>query len=409
MDLKALKDQAQAKGLELLAKGRIIKDDLQETIGTTLSDIKGHAEREVPRLANSALAAVAQGAQQIREYVDDLKLARMQGYSAIDAKSSDPIGCRLAWHEVNGKRQYVLTDFAIWPILHVNDRFSAKCACSIPGRSVFTRTRTIPSVEASRIGQIVKYEIQQQIPFQLEFVSPAYQVLKQTPAGYDVIMAAIKTDVLEKNLSKLTEVGFRPCYITATPLAAYNWLKFNGEISGKKTTALIDLGAKTTEMAVERDGQFFFTRPIDIGGNDLTREMSSKLGWSEAKAEFNKCFDEIISDLLITDKLAVDPVIGISMNKLVEEIKRSFSYMRALPKGGTVDEIVLTGGGANMARIAPYFEAQFGIPTRIADPLRGLLVPEGLVSETMHNRMATVLGLALRCHEQTALDINFAK
>ena len=52
-----------------------------------------------------------------------------------------------------------------------------KTVLGVPGQSVFTRCRTLPPVAEFKVNQIVRYEIQQQIPFGLDQIAMDYQVL----------------------------------------------------------------------------------------------------------------------------------------------------------------------------------------------------------------------------------------
>ncbi|NJL73164.1 MAG: pilus assembly protein PilM [Candidatus Competibacteraceae bacterium] len=59
----------------------------------------------------------------------------------------------------------------------------------------------MPPVPEYKVNQIVKYEIQQQIPFSLDQIAMDYQVLSRTEAGgYEVMMAAIKVEVVDKHI-----------------------------------------------------------------------------------------------------------------------------------------------------------------------------------------------------------------
>ena len=113
-----------------------------------------------------------------------------------------------------------------------------------------------------KVTQIVRYEIQQQIPFALDQIALDYQVLDRTEAGgYEVMMAAIKVDVVEKHLEILRETKCRIDTVDVGPLAAYNWLKHTGEFGEQgDCVALLDLGASTTNIVIERDNRFRFTR-----------------------------------------------------------------------------------------------------------------------------------------------------
>ena len=89
-----------------------------------------------------------------------------------------------------------------------------KTIFGVPGQSVFTRTRTLPPVPEYKVTQIVRYEIQQQIPFQLDQIAYDYQVLQRTEAGgYDVLMAAIKVDVIEKRLDTIKDIKKHSFYL----------------------------------------------------------------------------------------------------------------------------------------------------------------------------------------------------
>ena len=106
-----------------------------------------------------------------------------------------------------------------------------KTVFGVPGQSVFTRSRSLPPVPEYKVSQIVRYEIQQQIPFSLDQIAMDYQILGRTEAGgYDVMMAAIKVDVVDK-LIEILQASRRTIDIAdVNPLAAYNWLKHTGGI-----------------------------------------------------------------------------------------------------------------------------------------------------------------------------------
>lgn len=284
-----------------------------------------------------------------------------------------------------------------------------KTVFGVPGQSVFTRTRTLPPVPDYKVTQIVRYEIQQQIPFQLDQIAYDFQVLQRTEAGgYDVLMAAIKVDVVEKRLEPIKDLKKRVEVVDVCPLAAYNWLKFTKEFGDTgECIALIDLGAATTDIVIERDNQFRFTRSLNLGGNDITSAIAADFNCEWAQAEKLKRERGFAP----TGDPARDgkggEVIGRVLNRLVSEINRSFAYFRSQPGGGPVSRIILTGGGACLRNIVPYLQRQLGIEVRIAQPLAGLAIGPGAQEVNEHpEQAAVVMGLALRCCEQVAININ---
>ena len=284
-----------------------------------------------------------------------------------------------------------------------------KVVFAMAGQSVFTRTRALPPVPEHKLTQIVQYEIRQQIPFSLDQIALDFQVLNRTDAGgYEVLMAAIKVDVVDKQLDILREVIKGVETIDVGPLSAYNWLKHNGQFgAAEECVALLDLGASTTDIVIEREGQFRFTRSINAGGNDVTRAISSEFGlpWAEAEKVKRQRGFAPTGDAQRDGKGG--EVTGRVLGRLVAEINRSFAYFRSQPGGGPVSRIVVTGGGACLRNMIPYLQRQLGVEVRIAHPQEGLTIGPGAQQVNENPEQAAVaLGLALRSAGSVAIEIN---
>lgn len=298
---------------------------------------------------------------------------------------------------------------ALEEVLKESKVHSKKAIFAVPGQSVFTRSRTLPPVPEYKVNQIVRYEIQQQIPFSLDQIAMDYQILDRSEGGgYEVMMAAIKVDVVEKHLEILRESKRSIDTVDVCPFAAYNWLKHTGEFGGaNECVALIDIGASTTDIIIERENQFRFTRPLNVGGNDVTLAVAGAFGMTFSDAERVKRQRGFAP----TGDPKVDgqgaKVIGDVLQRLVNEITRSFAYFRSLPGGGSVNRVILCGGGACLRNIVPYMQQQLGVEVRIAQPLAGLAIAPGAQAAGEHPEQAcVVLGLALRCNETVPIEIN---
>ena len=286
---------------------------------------------------------------------------------------------------------------------------SKKTILAVPGQSVFTRSRTLPPVPEYKVNQIVRYEIQQQIPFSLDQIAMDYQILDRSEAGgYEVMMAAIKVDVVEKHLDILRDAKRSIDVVDVCPFAAYNWLKHTGEFSGaSECVALVDIGASKTDIIIERENQFRFTRPLNVGGNDITMAIAAEFNMTFSDAERLKRQRGFAptGDPKVDGKGA--KVIGDILQRMVNEIMRSFAYFRSLPGGGTVNRVILCGGGACLRNMVPYMQGALGTDVRIAQPLSGLAVAPGAQTASEHPEQAcVVLGLALRCAETVPIEIN---
>lgn len=284
-----------------------------------------------------------------------------------------------------------------------------KAIVAVPGQSVFTRNRPLPPVPEYKVTQIVRYEIQQQIPFSLNEIALDYQVLDRTEVGgYDVMMAAIKVDVVEKQLEILSKVKRSVSMVDVSPLAAYNWLCHTGDFGEEgQCIALVDLGATTTDIVIQKDSQFRFTRSLHVGGNDVTAAIASAFNMSHGDAEKLKREKAFAPTGDPQRDGKGGEVTGRILGRLVGEINRSFAYFRSQPGGGPVTRVIITGGGACLKNIIPFLQRQLNVEVRIAQPLAGLAIAPTANEASEHPEQACVaLGLALRCIETVPIEIN---
>ena len=243
----------------------------------------------------------------------------------------------------------------------------------------------------------------------LDQISLDFQKLSKTEAGgYDVMMAAIKVDVVEKQLALLRDTKCAVEVVDVCPFATYNWLKHVGEFGDKgECVALLDMGASATDIVIERGGQFRFTRPLTLGGNDISAAIRDAMALDFLDAEKLKRERGSAPTGDPRREGPLGEVIAKILTRLVTEINRSFSYFRSLPGGGTIDRVVITGGGACLRNIVPYLQEQFGVEVRIARPLAGLAVAPGAQEINEHPEQAAgALGLALRTLQPVPIAIN---
>ena len=67
-----------------------------------------------------------------------------------------------------------------------------------PGFQVFSKFVKLPSVDASKVNQIIQFEAQQNVPFPLDEVVWDYQILGTTPNDeLEVLLVAIRNEVVE--------------------------------------------------------------------------------------------------------------------------------------------------------------------------------------------------------------------
>lgn len=169
------------------------------------------------------------------------------------------------WSNVKEKLARMLKDL---------DIRKAQARIIIPGQDVFTRFRVLPPVSEHKVAQLVKYEIQQQIPFALDAIVMDHQLIRRRSDGtWDVMMAATKQDIIDQFLTILPK-GIKPVGVHVRCLCSHNWLKNvrheDYPVLGK--IAMITFSDEITEISFLVDGKLDFVRPIMVGVSGLKQD-----------------------------------------------------------------------------------------------------------------------------------------
>ena len=162
-------------------------------------------------------------------------------------------------------------------------KFNAKSVnvCA-PGFHVFSKFVKLPPVDAAKVGQIIQYEAQQNVPFPLSEVVWDYQILGSAASGeLEVLLVAIKSEIVEGLFRVAEQAKLKLQLCDASPAALCNAFKYNyGDL--EDCTMLLDIGAKTSNLLFFEKGKVF-SRSINLGANTITQDFAT-----EAKLKFDE-------------------------------------------------------------------------------------------------------------------------
>ncbi len=281
-----------------------------------------------------------------------------------------------------------------------------------PGQAVFIRYVKLPPVAPGKLDQIVGYEAQQQVPFPLDGVIWDYQRLpSRTPAETNIVLVAIKRELIGQSLEQLAVHHVEPEVIDHGPLAFYNCAKYVGELPDDQVTILLDVGAKATDLSIERDGQLCWTRSVPTGGNDLTEAIARALNIDTVAAESAKLEQGAISEQGAGAEgdqgAAIQEAIRPVLEELLSEVQRSVGYFRSQLEGGRVDRVLLCGGTGRLPGFDALLEGRLGVEVLHADVLGRLgTTPDVMSGLDGAGDMEVAVGLALRVLVPCKLTIN---
>ena len=87
------------------------------------------------------------------------------------------------------------------------------------------------------------------------------------------------------------------------------------------------------------------------------------------------------------------------LSELVQELRRSLDYYRGKADDAPINEILLTGGSAKLRNLAPFLEAELGIPTRVASPFQFARVTSKNFSPEFQNHLLKGRSRQKKCED----------
>jgi type IV pilus assembly protein PilM len=293
--------------------------------------------------------------------------------------------------------------------------FAAKTAnvCA-PGFHVFSKFIKLPPVDSSKITQIIEYEAKQNVPFPLEEVVWDYQILGTLPSGeFEVLLVAIKSDIVESLFRAADGVGLRLDLVDASPAALCNSFRYNyGDMEG--CSMLLDIGAKTSNVLFFDKGKVF-SRSINIGANSITQEFAAEAKLPFAEAEKAKIADGFVSlggayeEPDNPRQAAISKIARQVMTRLHIQVNQTIQFFRSQQGGTAPQRVFLAGGASIMPYTREFFQEKLNVPVDYFNPFRNIEIDPGVSLEDLAkvaHAYGEVVGLGLRNPAQCPVELN---
>ena len=278
--------------------------------------------------------------------------------------------------------------------LHQDAKVSTKSVViALPEEQIFTRVIELPSMSENELSQAVPWEAEQFIPMPLSDVTLDWQIVSRgTPGKIEektkIFIVASPTALVQKYVKILEMAGFSVAAVETEITAASRALI----PSTSPTTFLINLGAKSADLAIVTKGQVLLTRSIPTAGEAFTRAVSTALSIETPQAEEYKIAYGLGENQLEGKiKKAITPVFEV----VVSEIKKALLSWRE-KENEAISRIILAGGTANLLEVGTFLTKQLGIEVQIADPFSQLQTSPAIIS-TLRDKaplFAVAIGLA---------------
>lgn len=262
--------------------------------------------------------------------------------------------------------------------------------------SVIIRRILVSEMSEEELHESIKFEAEQYVPFDIEDVAIDFQILgpSEEPGQMDVMLVAVKRDVINEYTAVVSEAGLTPVVVDASAFALSNMYEVNYEIEPGTTVALVNVGASTLNLNILKGGVSVFTRDSAVGSMLHTEALRKEFDLSFEDAERLKRGVKLEN---VTPEKA-EAALRSASGEIASEVLRSIDYFRSTAYHEDINEIVLSGGGALVRGFPNIVADTAGLEVKIAEPFKNIGIPNryvGLV-EDVQCLAAVAVGLALR-------------
>lgn len=283
---------------------------------------------------------------------------------------------------------------ALGTLASTKDLTGARISISLPGHQSFARFAKLPPVDPKKVGDIVKFEAVQQIPFPLEEVEWDYQTfVSPNSPDIEVGIFAVTRERINNRLSMLADVGLTPDYATISPVAVYNALAVDlGFTEDTPGTIILDIGTVATDLIIAEAGRVW-VRTFPIGGHQFTDALVSAFKLSYSKAEKLKREAEQTKHARHVFQ-AMRPIFG----DLAQEVQRSIGFYQSVHPDADLKRLIGLGSTFKLPGLRKYLKQQLQLDVYRIEQFKKLSMdgPEAGEFQAASLNLTTAYGCAMQ-------------
>ncbi|WP_066890162.1 type IV pilus assembly protein PilM [Clostridium nigeriense] len=233
--------------------------------------------------------------------------------------------------------------------------------------SIINRDILVPSVAVEEMDTVVRYEIQQYLPINLDDYVIQFvfldEIVDDTGMKLKVNVTAFPERMALSYYNIINSLGLNPYVLDVTynsinKIANYgDYTLNNGQVIGG-TVAFIDMGATSIDVSILKNGKLDFTRMLKIGGDNIDYALSEKMNISIKSMELIK-MKEV--DLLETYKGDVQTLtIQGVVDEVLDELERVIQFYKN-KSNSSIDILYIFGGMSNIKNLESYLNKRLNI------------------------------------------------
>ena len=199
-----------------------------------------------------------------------------------------------------------------------------KVATGLWGSSVIVKRISIPRIDEKLVGEQLRWEAEQYVPFDINEINIDFKILKTANSNndvMDVLLVAAKQDALVRYQDVIQASGLQNEIMDVGGFALANCFEKNYE-AHRDTVLLLNIGCAITNFVIVEHGEVVFCRDTAAGGLTYTIEIQKALSINLNEAEAMKL--SFSKGQAVPDD--VSGVVAATHDILCEEINNSLDF-----------------------------------------------------------------------------------
>jgi type IV pilus assembly protein PilM len=265
---------------------------------------------------------------------------------------------------------------------------------AVGGRDVIIKKISIERVKEQQARELMRWEAEQHVPFDMESVELDFQILDPDGDGVEmsVLLVAAKRELIESKIRVCTDAGLEPAVVDVEAFALHNAFEINHPDAMNGVVGLLNIGHDVTNINILEEGVPLLTRDLTVGTRRFREDLQRERGLgADAAQQLLQGYDR---------SPHLDSVIESRGEEIAVGVERAAAYLAQNSRAGAMRSLYTCGGGSRIPGLNDMLAARLRLTVRQANPLANLKVRDGALASLVTDEIAPLLmlpiGLALR-------------
>jgi type IV pilus assembly protein PilM len=314
-----------------------------------------------------------------------------KGLPSLVTYSGVPVDPKVIESDAKGDQQKVAE--IIKELFHTSHATTKNTVLGLPSSKVFASLVSLPKMSNQELAKSIQYQAEQYIPMPLDEVKLDWLVVGESAESnqQEVLLVAAPKSLTEAYLDILDHAGLDLVAIEPDAFGLVRSLVPNLSIA----VAVLDIGAKSTDLVIMSSGTPRLIRSVAVGGQTLIKAAAHNLSVDEDQAS-----QFLFKFGLTQSKLEgqVFKAIKSGIDMLTSELDKSNKFFTSKYRDIKIEKIVLTGGSSSLPELPTYLANATGLPVEIGNSWSRIKFNVSMQDQLMSisNQFAVANGLALR-------------